>query len=177
MDTLFTSIKIIFHTLVQAGPLLIAPSFISTVFSGINYFIPSQNDFQVNHESLKKSLLKKRSDAVIKFVASVEFIPDSFMDVKDVQSEDLVLTLDKYAEYKYEIDNLKNSYYKNESWLRNSFFISMALIIIGLLHPYLGVVAFIFGVLIILFIFLRVRALSKITCRVHELKVCCDLIN
>lgn len=161
----------------HSGLLLAVPSAISTLFSGITHFIPQQNDFQTNHEALTKGLLKKRSEAVIRFVASVEFPPESIMDVKDVQSEELVLTLDKYADYKYEVFHLKKDYYRNEAGIRNSFFASIVLAVVALLHPYLGVAAFFAGLGMILYIYLKVRALSVIRSRTHDLKTCADFLG
>ncbi len=177
MPALLNFLSYVFNYLTQSGLLLVAPSFVSTLFSGITYFLPKQSDFQADHEELTKSLLKKRSEAVVKFVASVEFVPESIMDVKDVESEELVLTLDKYTDYKYEIAELKGRYYRKEATLRNLFFISMALVILGLLHPYAGVVAFFIGIVVLICIFFNVVALSQITKRIHTIKTCPDFVE
>jgi len=166
----------IIERLAQLGVFSAISPGISVLFSGISYLLPSQNDFQEHHEVLAKIVLKKRADALIKFVASLEFLPESIMEVKDVRGEELINGLDKYGIYKDELVVLSRSFYRNESCLRTSFFLALAFLIIGLIDPYVGAVTFLLGGLLIIFIFYVTRKLSNIKKRLHELKLNPDLI-
>lgn len=163
--------------LADLGWILITPHVVSILFSGVNFFIPKQHDFQEDHESLVKTILKKRADALIKFVSSVEFVPESIMEVEDIKGEELFLILDKYAEYKRVLKNLKKMFYQKEGWLRSSFFIAIGLLIISTFHPYLNALAFLLGIILIIIIFYFIKRLAQIRKSIHDLKVNPDLIN
>lgn len=156
---------------------LTIPPVVATLFSGVNYFLPKQDNFQRDHESLVKTVLKKRADALIKFVASVEFVPESIMEAKDIRGEELFLALDKYAEYKRELENLKRIFYRQEGQLRLSFFAAIGLIILSLIPPYLNVLAFLLGIVLGIIIFYLIHRLAQIRNSVHDLKVNPDLMN
>ncbi len=172
-----TTTPSIIQTLIDLNGLLLAPAAISSLFSGINFFLPKQDKFSEDHQALNKTILKKRSLALANFVASVEFIPDSIMEVKEVGGEDFFLQMDKYSEYKEEFKFLKDSFYKLDSQLRNSFFGSMIIFVVGFLNPVLKLISFFVGILLILYIYTRTRKLSQIREKIHSLKINPDLTN
>lgn len=149
---------------------------ISMLFSGISHFLPDQNNFQKHHEALMKKILEKRADAVLKFIESVEFLPDSIMEVEDIQVKELLNTLDKCGVHKDELIRLGRSFYNNESYITKSFFFAVALLLVGFFHPRIGVITFLLGVILIIFIFFVTKKLLGLKKRLHELKIDPDLI-
>lgn len=166
-----------YNKILELQAVLAAPSGFSLLYSGISSYLLNQKDFKDDHELLIKQILKKRVALLKHFIESVDYVPDSIMEMKEFQGEDFFLQLDKYSCYKHEVEEMAPRYYKCKNRITNLFFFSFVVFIIGFLHPLLQFITFWVGLLTILGIFLQTKKNSLIAQRVHELKVCPDLVD
>ena len=184
--------------LLSLGNLLFAPAVLGILLGSIHQFRPKQNNFQNDHEYLIKQVLKKRSESLINFVGSVEVVlpsnsakarpqlgfansphellPDSIFEVTDVTGEVLLTTLDKYGEYRSELNSLMHSFYFFDKSIMVVFYTTIVLFIFSLFHSYVALVAFFLSILLFMYAAYSIFKLSGIVKRVHDIKVSSDFI-
>lgn len=164
-------------SILRLNIILFFPSLISGILATISYFTPKQNDFKNDHVALNGIILKKRAYALTKFIASVEFIPTSIMEVKDIDGEDFFLQLDKYYQHKNDLIKLERNFYKCQFQLRIVFFLSLMFLILSFFHPALKILSFLSGLVLIILACWRTQNLATIGKKIHDLKINPDLLK